>query len=109
MYQKGSSPIIPILIVAILLIGGVVLFGKKDDGSMAEKQENKEVAPAPEQPAPAPVAQAASDDPDTIVADIFLSASEEATASDASADAELIMNDTAEINSYADAYDTTSF
>jgi len=109
MYQKGSSPIIPILVIAILVVGGVVFFGKKNGGEMAAKQEEKQTAPAPQQPSPAPVAQVASDDPDTIVADILLSANEEATISDASADADLVVSDNEVITSYADAYDATSF
>jgi hypothetical protein len=109
MYQKGASPVIPILVVAILLIGGLVFFGTKDDGMMAGKNEEKQTAGVPQQPSPAPVVPVASDDPDTIVAEILLSADEEASISDASADADLVVSDNDAITSYVDAYDTTSF
>jgi len=110
MKQKGASPIIPILIVAVLAIGVLVFFTQKNTGEMANNQPGpisaEVVTP---QPAPSQGASIASSDPDAVVDDILKAATEEGSISDPTADATLIGNDTDAINSYIDAYDATNF
>jgi hypothetical protein len=106
MTQKGASPIVPILLIAIIAVGGY-LYMKKDAGQDEKKPESTQgiaVGEPTPQPVPPP-----SGNPDDVVAAILVSAGEEAAASDASGDAEFVESDTEAINSYADAYDTTDF
>jgi hypothetical protein len=109
MYQKGSSPILWIVIVAVIAALGYMVLGSKKEGEMAKTTP----PPAPvTQTAPAPssaTASVASSDPDAIVSDIITSIDEESTLSDPTADVALIGNDADAINSYVDAYDATSF
>jgi hypothetical protein len=110
MKQKGASPIIPILVIAILAIGGYLYFGKKDGGMMVKNEPGSQQGiavgePNPAQPKPAIV----TGNPDDVIAAIGASLDEEIVAADASTDADFVNSDTDAINSYADAYDTTNF
>ena len=109
MNQKGSSPILWIVIVAVIAVGGYMMLGQKEMGEVAKKAP--EAAKVTET-TPTPVAASASvasSDPDAIVEDIIASIDQESTLSDPTADAALIGNDSDAINSYVDAYDATSF
>lgn len=110
MKQKGASPIIPILIVAILALGAFVFFGQKKSEEVAKDQ------PAPvgavtltEQSGSDEMASVSSSDPDTVVDDIINAATAEGAVADPSADAALVGSDADAINSYVDAYDATNF
>lgn len=112
MKNKGASPIIPILVIAILAIGGFVFFGKKDAGKMVAEEKK---VPAPqgiavgEQNGAQPALAVPTGNPDDVIAAISASLDAEIVAADASADADFVNSDTDAINSYADAYDTTNF
>lgn len=109
MNQKGASPILWIVIVAVLAIGGYMMLGQKEKGEMAK---DVTMTPPVVETVPTPssaTASVASSDPDAIVSDIIASIDQESTLSDPTADAALIGNDADAINSYVDAYDATSF
>ncbi len=112
MKNKGASPIIPILVIAILAVGGFVFFGKKDDGKMVAEEKK---VPAPQgiavgEPNPAqPKTAVPTGNPDDAIAAISAALDAEIVAADASADADFVTADADAINSYTDAYDTNNF
>ena len=111
MNQKGASLIIPILVIAIIAVGALVLFGKNNGGTMpevAKKTVQNSIAVGEQNPAQSK-SVVPTGNPDETIAAISASLDEETTVADASADADAVTSDTDAINSYANAYDATNF